>query len=471
MKTTERKPTAKTGKSKSCGTEAPLREIRDDVAGIDIGALEEYVSCRPNPDGSPNVKVFPTDTESLNELADWLAASGVHSVAMESTGVYWIPLYQILVAREIEVVLVDARSLKGVPGRKTDVIDCQWLRQLHACGLLKGCFLPDDPTASLRALLRMRQTLRREQDDWIRRLQKQLEMMNVRVHRAVSDITGVTGMAIVRAIVAGERNPVVLARLRDRRCRKSEAEIARELTGDWRDEHLFNLTLAVETYDHFAAEIAKVDQRITTFLSQLKAKREAEGKPTCTTAPAHPSPRKRARFIERGEEPLRKSLIETFGIDLTQIDGIGVETAAGIFMELGPDVPTHFPTEGKFAAYLRLAPNIGISGGHPVRSKKAPRRGMPPLKRLLLTAAATMRISETPLGDYYRKTAFRRGAGIAIFATAGKIARRIYRALAFGVEYAIGGDEKWRQANKERQIARLSRLAASLGHTLVPAEA
>lgn len=203
------------------GIEQPLKELRFDVAGIDVGAIENDIACRPHADGKANIRVFHTDTQSLMEAAAWMKSEGVQSVAMESTGVYWMPLCQVLIREGVEVNLVDARAVRGVPGRKTDVIDCQWLRQLHACGLLKGCFLPDDLTAALRSLQRMRQTLRRSQDDWIRRIQKSLDLMNIRVHRAVSDITGVTGMAILRAILAGERDPRKLAALRDRRCHKT----------------------------------------------------------------------------------------------------------------------------------------------------------------------------------------------------------------------------------------------------------
>jgi len=363
---------------------------------------------------------------------------------------------------------VDARSLRSVPGRKTDVLDSQWLRQLHACGLLRGCFLPDDPTSALRSLQRMRQTLRREREDWIRRIQKQLDMMNVRVHRAVSDITGLTGMAIIRAILAGERNPRELARLRDHHCRKDEAEIARELTGDWRAEHLLNLETAVAAYDHFTGQIAKLDRQLSDTLARLKQEREAAGKPTCNHAEPPTDTAKGRRMIHDGDEPTRQSLVSTFGVDLTQVDGIGIEAAATVFMEMGPDIPARFPTENKFVSYLRLAPNLAISGGHPIHGRKKRCNGTPPLKRALLMAAMSMQSANTTLGDYYRKIAFRRGARVAIFATAGKIARRIYRALAYGVPYAISGDEYWRQTDKKRRLERLTRQAANLGQKIIP---
>ena len=457
-------------RSRQGGTEEPLRELRNDVAGIDVGATVNYISCRPHADGSPNVQSFRTDTQSLEAAADWMAAQGVHSVAMESTGVYWIPLYQVLIRRGFEVNLMDARAVRGVPGRKSDVIDCQWLRKLHACGLLRGCFLPDDQTSALRSQQRMRQTLRRSQDDWIRRVQKQLDLMNIRVHRAVSDITGVTGMRIIRAILGGERDPRVLAGLRDCRCHKDEADIARELTGDWREEHLQNLAVAMASYDHFTVQIAQIDRNIGDHLLRIRALREAAGKPVAAVVPPHPSADKGQRLIKRGDEPLRQALARTFGIDLTQIEAIGTEAAASIFMELGPDIPLRFPTEKQFVSYLRLAPRLGISGGHPVpRKSKAPRRGSSPLKHILLMAAGTLRNSQTALGDYYRKTAYRKGNGVASFATAAKLAQRIYRALAQGIEYATHGDERWQHAELERRRNRFLRQAATLGLTVVPA--
>jgi transposase len=465
-----RKVKRQTRRAGKPGVEEPLREIRNDVAGIDIGALEIYIGGRPKADGSPNVHVIGTDTESLLSGAEWMTAQGIRAVAMESTGVYWIPFYQILSRQGFEVQLVDTRTVRSVPGRKSDVLDCQWLRTLLANGLLKGCFLPDDATAGLRSLQRMRQTLRHEQDDWVRRIQKQLDLMNVRVHRAVSDITGVTGMAILRAIVGGERDPKNLARLRDPRCRKSEEEIVRELTGDWREEHLQNLSVALSMHDHIAAQIKTMDQKTHEFLERLRAARVAACLPTAEAAPTHPSPEKAARMAKRGEEPIRQDLARAYGVDLTQIEGVSGETAANILMELGPDIPERFPTEKQFVSYLKLAPNLAISGGHPLRGKGKPKRGGPSVRRFLLSAGSSVRNSKTALGEYYRKTAFRKGAGVAVFATAGKIARRVYRALAKGVEYAIQGDEAWLKATQERACVRLARQAFALGMILVPAE-
>jgi transposase len=236
---------AKNQVNKNKKSQRSLAPIHPNAAGIDLGSREHWVAVSPHEDGAPNVERFATTTPELYRLADWLKEQGVVTVAMESTGVYWIPLFEILDSRGFEVLLVNARQISHVPGRKTDMLDCQWLQLLHACGLLRGSFRPDDDICRLRALIRERNTIVEQRSDWVRRIQKSLDQMNVCVHHAVSDITGVTGMAIIRAIVDGERDPKALASLRDRRCQKSENQIAEELTGNWRPEHLFNLQQAL----------------------------------------------------------------------------------------------------------------------------------------------------------------------------------------------------------------------------------
>ena len=248
--------------------EGTLSVTRANVAGIDLGSVEHYVACPPR-DGQANVKTFGTTTPELVALADWLQTEGVVSVAMESTGVYWIPLYELLEQRGLEVVLVDARQLKHVPGRKTDMIDCQWLQLLHSCGLLRGAFRPADAFCHLRALVRQKATLVDDQATWLNRMQKSLDQMNVRVHRAVSDISGITGMAMIRAIVAGERDPRQLAGLRDERCFRSLREMVEELTGHWREDHLFNLKEALAMYDCILARIASYEEEIQRVLKEL----------------------------------------------------------------------------------------------------------------------------------------------------------------------------------------------------------
>jgi len=247
-----------------------LNTIQPDAAGIDLGSREHCVAGPPLPDGSPNVKRFGTTTPELLRLSAWLEQQQIATVAMESTGVYWIPLFEVLDSRGFDVHLVNARQITHVPGRKTDMIDCQWIQLLHACGLLRGSFRPGDDICRLRALIRERNTIVDQRSDWVRRMQKSLDQMNVCVHHAVSDITGLTGMAIIRAIVAGERDPRALARFRDRRCQKSEDRIAEELTGNWRPEHLFNLGQALKVYDQLCAVIADYDTEILNFIDSLQ---------------------------------------------------------------------------------------------------------------------------------------------------------------------------------------------------------
>ena len=244
-------------KKRTRATSAPgVKVIRPKVAGIDLGSIQHWVAAPPKGDGSPNVKVFGTTTPQLERLVEWLKAQDVESVAMESTSVYWIPLYELLESRGIQVILVNARQLSHVPGRKTDMLDCQWLQVLHSCGLLRGSFRPTESICQLRALLRERSNMIRERTRAVQRMQKALDQMNIQVHRALTDITGKTGMTIVRAIVAGQRDPKILAGYRDRRCRKSEAEIAEYLTGSWRREHLFNLQMALRLYDQLEQILA-----------------------------------------------------------------------------------------------------------------------------------------------------------------------------------------------------------------------
>jgi len=272
-----------------------LKAIQPNAAGIDLGSREHWVAGPPLEDETPNVECFGTTTPELLRLADWLKEQGVETVAMESTGVYWIPLFEILDSRGFEVVLANARQIRNVPGRKTDIEDCQWVQLLHACGLLRGSFRPSDDICQLRALIRERNTMVEQRADWVRRMQKCLDQMNVCVHQAVSDITGVTGMAIIRAIMDGERDPHALARLRDRRCRKSEAQIAENLTGNWRAEHLFNLRQALKMYDQLCAVIADYDSEILCYITTLQP---ADTSDESATPPASKS--KAKNLVKRG---------------------------------------------------------------------------------------------------------------------------------------------------------------------------
>lgn len=435
-----------------------LNPIRPMVAGIDIGATEHWVCGPDRGDGEPNVRVFGATTPELEKMAAWLRELGVESVAMESTYVYWIPVFEVLEEAGLEVILVNARTLKNVPGRKTDMHDCQWLQLLHSCGLLRGSFRPKEDVCRLRALQRQRSNLVDERSRVVHWMQKSLDQMNVRVHRAVSDITGVTGMKIVRAIVDGERDPLKLAAFRDKRCKKSEADIAEHLTGTWRSEHLFNLSSALELYDQLERSIAAYDAELLRILEALTPEdRRAE------PVPAHPNPRK---IRTTDEEALREALCRFAGQDLTLIDGIGAEAARVIVTEIGPQIGA-FPTEKQFISWLHLCPRTPISGGKPIKGRKNS-LGASRVGAVLRVAATAVRRTPTALGAAYRRIARRKSAAVAVFATARKLAQYVYRLFRYGTPYLDIGVKAYEQRFEERRRATLQRNAAELGLILVP---
>lgn len=438
-----------------------LKTIHTKAAGIDLGSREHWVCAPPREDGTPNVERFGTTTPELYRLADWLKEQGVKTVAMESTGVYWIPLYEILDSRRFDVLLVNARHISNVPGRKTDMLDCQWIQLLHACGLLRGSFRPSDEICRFRALIRERNTMVDQRSDWIRRMQKSLDQMNVCVHHAVSDISGVTGMAIIRSIVDGERDPNALARLRDPRCRKSERQIAEELTGTWRSEHLFNLRQALRMYDQSNAVIREYDSEILTYLARLQPEDAAD-----TSVPPPQSKSKARSLAKRGQEPLRQALYRFCGFDLTTIDGIGVDTASVIISELGVDF-TVFPDETHFVSYLRLAPNLSISAGKKVRSKSKATT-CTRISNALRMAASTLRNSQTALGGFYRRMAWRKGASVAVFATARKLAQLIYRLVCYGQAYVDTGAQAYNARFERRRLNFYTKVLNAMGYTVEP---
>ena len=309
-----------------------LPVIQPLVAGVDVGSREHWVAGPQQDPNTPNVRVFLTTTEALNELADWLISQGVKSVAMESTSVYWVPLYEILESRKIEAVLVNARHLHGVPGRKTDMRDCQWLQVLHSCGLLKGSFRPPEQIARIRAIHRQLGNLVAERTRAVQWMQKALDQMNVQVHRAVADLTGTTGMAIVRAIVGGERDVNKLAALRDHRCAKNEVEIAKYLVGTWRDEHLFNLGSALRFHDFVTSEIDRYNRTLDDELARIARDDRRNQSP-----PEIPK-KKKDKITREGKAARRDSLFRAAGVDLTAIDGVSVDGATVIINELGTDL-------------------------------------------------------------------------------------------------------------------------------------
>jgi transposase len=451
-------------KSKAAGSKqagsAGLPEIRAMVAGIDVGSDSHYV-CAPTRDGGTEMRVFGGTTGELLKIAEWLQQSQVESVAMESTGVYWIPLFELLESCGIEVILTDARQLSRVPGRKTDAQDCEWIQLLHSCGLLQGCFRPEDTVSQLRSLVRNKAVLVAERSDWVRRMQKCLDQMNVRLHRAVSDVDGTTGMAILRAIVDGERDPVKLAKFRDPRCQKSEATIAEYLTGNWREEHLFNLTQGLKMYDSLEERIADYQAEIQRRMEALRCE-QADRNPLETVK----SKEKAKGIKRRGQEPMRRVLHGMLGVDLTTIDGIGVETTEVIATEYGGDL-SRFASEKQFVRHLRLAPRQLISGGKPLR-KRSGGKDSTRAGQALRMAATTLRHSQTALGAYYRRIAANKGSDVAVFATARKLATLIYRLLRWGKAYMDEGAAAYETRYRLSRIRRMATTASQLGYQLIP---
>jgi transposase len=441
-----------------------LPVINPKVAGIDLAAQEHWVCGPAREDGKPNVERFGTRTHELEALADWLKTQGVESVAMESTGVYWIPVYELLESRGFEVVLVNARQLSHVPGRKTDMQDCQWLQVLHSCGLLRGSFRPGEQICALRALHRQYATLVSERSRAIQWMQKALDQMNVQVHRAVSDLSGKTGLAIVRAIVAGERDAMRLAQNRDYHCRKSVAQIATYLKGNWREEHLFNLKMALRLYDQIARMIEQYEAELAGRMEALQPPDRRDQSP-----PAHPNPRKEKVIRSRGEQPQRTNLWRFAGVDLTRIDGLRTDACRVILTEIGPDLSA-FPNEKHFVSWLRLSPRTAISGG-----KALPRRrnatGATRIAAVLRMAALAVGKTNTALGAAYRRLARRKGANVAVFATARRLAVLIYRMLRFGQDYVDEGLEAYEARFKTQRLHNLRSAAKQLGYQLVPAQA
>lgn len=437
--------------------------VRSNVAGIDLGSTSHWV-CAPNADGTGReVASFGSTTPALIRMAKWLRKRHVESVAMESTGVYWIAPYDVLEAQGFEVLLVNSRQLARVPGhnKKTDPTDCEWIQRLHSCGLLVGSFRPKEEIGMLRTLVRDKANLVAESGDWLRRMQKSLDQMNVRVHRAVSEINGITGMAIIRAIVAGERDPRKLAQLRDRRCNKSVEEIAEQLTGHWREDHLFSLRQSLKMYEAIQEQIAAYNQEILRKLAEME-KKTSKGEPV----PPVKNRQKANAIKKRREEPMRQALYRMSGVDLTQIDAIGVETILVVLSEYGSDL-TCFPTENQFISHITLAPRVPKSGGKPLKKKKRNSASTRTAAALRM-AALSLRHSSTALGAYYRNIARRIGGDVAVFATARKLGILIYRLLRWGQPYLDEGEAAFEKRYHEARIKSLTARAKSLGYQLKP---
>ena len=437
-------------------TQAAITLTHPNAAGIDIGSAAHFVAVPPERDDEP-VREFASFTADLHRLADWLDACGVDTVAMESTGVYWIPLYELLESRGFTVLLVNARHVKNVSGRKSDVLDCQWLQQLMSFGLLRGAFRPADQVCELRSLSRQRTMLLRSQGRFVQHMQKALTQMNIQLANVISDVAGETGQRILRAIVAGERDGRALAQLRNARIRASEDEIAKSLQGNWRAEHLFALKQALDAFDFCGTQLAECDAQIQAQLQALHVREDA---------PAQGKKRGRARNAPKFD--LRTQLFQMCGVDLTRIDGIDVTTALAVVSEVGADL-SKFPSDKHFASWLGLCPGTKITGGK-VMSGKTKRCANRAAQALRLAAAA-LRSSQSALGAYYRRLCARMDKPKAVTAAAHKLARLIYAMLTHGQEYTDLGQDYFEERYRQRVLHNLAQKAKAMGMQLVPSDA
>lgn len=434
-----------------------LERINLDAAGIDIGATSHFVAVPEDRDDRP-VREFAGYTEDLYRLADWLTQCGIKTVAMESTGVYWIPLFQVLEERGFEVRLVDARRVKNVSGRKTDVADCQWLQQLHTFGLLMSAFRPDDETCVLRSYMRQRDELVAQASQHIQHMQKALEQMNVKLTEVLSDITGLTGMAIIDDIVAGKRDPRTLAKHRHPRCKRDEQEIARALAGHYRAEHVFALRQAVTQYRQCQDLIGECDGAIESFLEQHGP--ESDGS-------APPPPRGPSRSSKNGLGfDAHGHLFRMAGVDLTAIPGLSTASVLTILAETGLDTKRWRSCKA-FASWLGLSPNNRISGGRVISSRSRPSSNR--AAAAFRMAAYGLHRAKSALGAYYRRMRAKLGAPKAITATAHKIARLFYAMLATKTPFAELGQQAYEQQYQARRLKGIANAARELGFELVPA--
>ena len=424
-----------------------FQQINPHAAGIDVGSRSHFVAV-PEGASEQSVREFSCFTDDLYQMADWLIACGATTIAMESTGIYWIPIFEILESKGFEVKLVNARHVKNVPGRKSDVLDCQWLQRLHSFGLLEGAFRPAEQICALRAYVRQRMNLVRYSASHIQHMQKALAQMNLQLTNVVSDITGVTGMRIITAIIEGERDPLVLARMRDPRCKNSEETIARSLHGNFRSEHLFNLKQAVDLHRFYQSQIDECDRQILRQLSTFDAAEASES----------------GSDIDNTPSTLADALQRMSGVDLTKIDGIDTNSALKIIAEIGTDM-NRWQSAKHFASWLGLCPGTKISGGKVLSSKS---------KQVANRAAATLRMaaftlfnSKSALGAYLRRQRARVGAPKAITATAHKLARLVYSMLKHGTAYVDAGQDYYEERYRTRVVHNLKRKAQDLGFELV----
>jgi transposase len=432
-----------------------LPVVQPSAAGIDIGSRFHVVAVPPTMSEDP-VRTFQAFTSDIHAMADWLVEIGVTTVAMESTGVYWLPVYEILEATGLMVILANARDSRSVPGRKTDVNDAQWIQKLHACGLLKASFRPEQQISALRAYIRQRERLLDYCAAHIQHIQKALTFMNLQLHHVVSDITGVTGMKIIRAIVRGERDLGKLSAMRDVRCKASEATIRAALTGNYQEEHLFALEQALLLYDFYQLRVHDCDIQIECVLKRLN---QSAPEPAASL----PKARHRTKQPNALDFDVRAALYQLVGTDLTQIHGIGPYLALKLISECGTDV-SRWPTAKHFTSWLTLSPGSKISGGKVLSSHSRKTRNR--VTAHLRLAATTIGRTNTALGAFYRRLSARVGKAKAVTATARKIAILFYNAMRYGMDYQDPGADHYEQQYRQRVVKNLHRRAAEFGFTL-----
>ncbi len=438
-----------------------LRQIQPDAAGIDVGATAIYIAIPDDNRASETEHCYDTFTQDLHKAAKWLQSCRIKSVTMESTGVYWILIFQILKAYGFEVLLVNARHVKNVPGRKTDVQDCQWLQYLHSVGLVRGSYRLAQDVCAIRSLLRHRDSMVKISATHVQHIHKALTQMNLQIHNVIRHITGLIGLTILDAILSGERTPKKLAALRYWRIKASAIVIEKSLEGDYLPEHLFTLKQALQSYRHYQKMIRACDKKIEAYLLDFDSCIEPEDTP--------PPPRIK-KTKPAGNEPdfdLRSHLYRVFGTDLTQVDGISVLTAQALFAEIGPDL-SKFPPANHFCSWLGLCPSNKISGGRILSPKTMP--GSNRAAQALRLAAQALWRSQSYLGHYYRRMRARHGAPKAITATAHKLTRIVFHLLTTGKIYDETVFTDQENIHKQRLVKRMKSQAKSMGFQLVPCE-
>jgi transposase len=464
-------------KTKSEASKA-LHDPQPDAAGIDIGAKEIWVAVGPDRSEKP-VRCFGGFTQELKALLQWLVDCGIRTVAMESTGVYWIPLFQILTDAGINVCLVNSRHVKNVPGRKSDVQDCQWLQYLHSVGLLRASFRPQQAVCAVRSIYRYRYNLLREAGQHLQHMQCALDQMNIKLHHVIDDLSGMTGMAIIEDILRGQRDPLKLAKHRDRRIKATEEMIVKSLEGDWRAEHLFILRVAWENWKQSQQQIHQCDQELLAYTRQLEACTELTkpikpiqfmvvGSEPPTPAPGKaPKPRKPRRTTSKNEPagPWKEELTRFFGVDLTAIPGISILTSLTLMTEIGNDLSA-FKTAHHFSSWLCLCPDNATSAGKVLR--QATRRSENRARQALRMAAASLHHDKSYLGEKYRRLRTKLGAPEAITAMAHQLARIIWHLLTYRVAFDMSVFAQIEKANQTRRLKNLAASARQFGYQLTP---